>query len=73
MPQKSPSTLRSPRNRALEIGASAAGFVPELPYNPQAGHPTGANYPSGEYAHELGHGTTEGGAQPIQTNPIKVK
>lgn len=68
-----PSQPRTLRGRSLDIGTIPAGFEGGVAYDPQAGHPTGPDYPPAQhYEHVPGHGTTEGGAKPIQSNPIKL-
>lgn len=64
MAQPSPGNLRSPRNRALEIGTNPGGFPPDLPYDPQGGHPVSPEAPERDYQ-EQAPSTTEGGAKPI--------
>jgi hypothetical protein len=47
MPERSPVSHRTPRNRAVE--SNPAGFRPGVPYNNQGGHPTGIGFPAGSY------------------------
>jgi len=69
MPQKSPSNLRSPRNRALEIGTKPVGFIENAagPYDPQAGTP--ADAAGGHYHHE---GGVPDPGPPINPSPFKL-
>ena len=46
-PPPSPGDLRSPRNRALEIGTERAGFGDQMPYDTQAGVPMVPGMPTG--------------------------
>lgn len=46
-PPRSPGNLRSPRNRALEIGTTLAGFQGGLQYDAQAGVPVLPGMPLG--------------------------
>ena len=74
MADRGPTTLRSPRSRAIDIGTDPAGFSAELPYNPQAGHPTGTDYPgtAGTYQEPAPH-VTGGGTAPVnQPDPFKL-
>lgn len=57
--------LRSPRTRALEMGAAKKGFSDAMPYDAQGGHPIAAGMPDGEYeAHKPNVGVP-GGPKPI--------
>jgi len=69
MPKPSPGNLRSPRKRALDVGTTPGGFVPEIPYNPQGGHPITPDMPSD--VHEEKPPAVGSAGSPIQGNPIK--
>lgn len=47
-PMPSPGSLRSPRNRALEIGTTPAGFATGVPYDIAAGIPASAKVGLGQ-------------------------
>jgi len=74
MPERGPTTLRSPRSRAIDVGTNSAGFSQELPYDPQSGHPTGPDYPgTGGSYQEPEPLVMDTGSSPInQPDPFKL-
>lgn len=72
MPERGPTTLRSPRSRALDIGTNPAGFTEELPYDVEGGHPVSSETPQGTYQGQA-PAVSEGGSAPInQPSPFKL-
>jgi len=69
LPSPSPGGLRSPRNRALEIGTSQAGFPDDLPYDHEGGFPTGTPGQGGSYRSNV-TGQPEV-PMPAQPTPVK--
>lgn len=76
MPERGPTTLRSPRSRAIDVGTNPAGFSEDVAYDSQAGVPTGAEYPvggSGGTYQEQPPAVSDGGSAPInQPSPFKL-
>lgn len=70
MAQRSPGKLRSPRNRAIDIGTDPGGFPGDLPYDVKGGHPVTPDTPERVYQ-EQPPAVSVGGT-PIQGNPIKL-
>ena len=71
MPERGPTTLRSPRSRAVDIGTDPAGFAGAPDYDAQGGHPILPESPERRYE-EQPPSITESGAKPIDANsPIK--
>ena len=71
MPQKSPGSLRSSRNRALEIGTSGPGFPENAagPYDAPAGVP--ATHSGGTYRDNTA-GVPDPGAPVTPATPFKL-
>lgn len=67
MPDRGPTTLRSPRSRAIDIGTNPAGFSEAPNYDAQGGHPVEPGMPSGTYV-EQPPAVTESGPGPIEAD-----
>lgn len=71
-PTRSPTSLNTPRNRALDIGTQRSGFPDVLPYDPHAGAPVGAPGVGGHYQMQGPFVSTAGA--PIDTpKPFGIK
>ena len=73
MPERGPTTLRSPRSRALDIGTNPSGFSEELPYDLAGGYPISSDaHPLGTHQ-EQAPAVSDGGSAPInQPSPFKL-
>jgi hypothetical protein len=55
MPGRSPGSLRSSRNRALEIGTNPSGFSTRFEMCGQCGHPVTPGVMHSHYANQTAH------------------
>lgn len=71
-PPRSPTSLATPRNRALDIGTAASGFPDVMQYDAHAGAPVGAPGAAGTY--QMQGPFVGGGTGPIDTpKPFNTK
>jgi hypothetical protein len=69
MSQKSPGSLRSPRNRALEIGTESSGFTDNAAGAYENGAPAGQGG-GGSYRQDTDHTPDPG--PPVDPSPFKL-